>query len=734
MLIQKNHIFLLMKNWTKVVTSCLFIHSFNFAQTDTLLFENKMETELDTVIVEAARSGKSDLDIPLSIDFINAEQIRRGERGRSPGELLFPASGVFVNDRFNPALGEKINIRGIGSRASFGVRGIKIMLDNIPLTMPDGQSQLNNIDLGSMGSVEIIKGPSSTLYGNAAGGVINIKTEPSSQYPFSLQPRFTTGSFGYRKFEAKFSGSLGNYYYLLNLTKSNSDGFREHSAVSFYSINSVVGISVSSVVKLKWIFNYYDSPYALNPSSLTKEDAEMSPSSSRDYIKQQGAGEKTSQWQSGISMIFTRDSKNRLETSVYFISRDLMNPIPGRIINLNRKAAGFRSAYNHFLPLENFDLNFTLGMDVETQFDDREEYNNLGLSANYNSISPEDIFDKISYGDKLLDQEEKVIGIGPFLQGEITFSSLSFLLGLRYNNYRFTVDDRFFDDGSNDSGNRVMDKLSTTAGVNYRIDNLSKLYFNYSTSFQTPTTAELSNRPDSKGGFNPDLLPEDIHGLELGYKKIALLGVLNLDASLFYMNFSNLLIPYQAGGSEEVFYKNAGKAEIKGIEITLEYFPFKDINALLSYSGYDFTFKDYMAETDVNDERQTLQLAGNSVPGVPLNKIAAGINYNSDTGLFGSVRFVWEDKYFANDFNGPVPGTSLPQSDFIRDGYVKTDLRLGYSLETDFTNVEFFIGVNNVFDVRYNGSTVPNADGYRFYEPAHGRNWYGGVRLSVPTQ
>ena len=178
------------------------------------------------------------------------------------------------------------------------------------------------------------------------------------------------------------------------------------------------------------------------------------------------------------------------------------------------------------------------------------------------------------------------------------------MLGLRYNNYRFTVDDRFFDDGSNDSGNRVMDKLSTTAGVNYRIDNLSKLYFNYSTSFQTPTTAELSNRPDSKGGFNPDLLPEDIHGLELGYKKIALLGVLNLDASLFYMRFSNLLIPYQAGGSEEVFYKNAGKAEIKGIEITLEYFPFKDINALLSYSGYDFTFKDYMAETDINDEQE----------------------------------------------------------------------------------------------------------------------------------
>ena len=101
--------------------------------------------------------------------------------------------------------------------------------------------------------------------------------------------------------------------------------------------------------------------------------------------------------------------------------------------------------------------------------------------------------------------------------------------------------------------------------------------------------------------------------------------------------------------------------------------------------------------------------------------------------MFGSVRFVWEDKYFANDFNGPVPGTTLPQSDFINDGYVKTDLRLGYLLQTDFTNAQFFLGVNNIFDVRYNGSVVPNANANLFFEPSPGRNWYGGVRLSVPS-
>ena len=546
--IQKKTIFHLMEKLLKIFTLLFLLQSFNFAQTDTLQ-SNGIRTELDTVIIEASRSGKSELDIPLSVDFINAEQINLGEQGRTLGESLFPVTGVFLDDRFNPSVGEKINIRGIGSRASFGVRGIKILLDDIPLTMPDGQAELSNIDLGSEGTVEIIKGPSSALYGNAAGGVINIKTEKPSQFLFSFQPHFTMGTFGYKKVEGKFSGTAGKYSYLVNLSKLNSDGFRDHSSFSSYAINTIAGMSVSPTLNLKLIFNYFDSPYALNPSSLSKDVADNFPSSSRTYIKQQGAGEKSSQLQTGVSMIFAPDSHNKLETSVYFVSRDLTNPIPGRIINLNRKAAGFRSAYNYFLPLKNYDLNFTLGADVETQFDDRKEYKNSGLPANYNSISPGDIFDKISYGDKLLDQEEKVIGIGPFLQGEVTISSFSFLVGLRYNNYKFIVDDRFLSDSSDDSGNRIMDKLSTTAGVNYRLDDLSKLYFNYSTSFQTPTTAELSNRPDGKGGFNPDLLPEDIYCLELGYKKISLLEVLNFDASLFYMKIFKP--PYSLPGFRE---------------------------------------------------------------------------------------------------------------------------------------------------------------------------------------
>lgn len=689
--------------------------------------QDEFKHNLDTVIVEAVRSGRSAIEVPFSVDYINAELIGRGESGRSLDELLFTVPGVIVDNRFNPSLGDKINIRGVGSRTSFGVRGIKIMLDNIPLTMPDGQSQLNNIDFSSVGTVEIIRGPSSSLYGNAAGGVINIKTEQAFHSPFSFQPKFLLGAFGLRKYESKFSGVIGGYSYIINLSKLNSDGYREHSSLSTYAANSVLGYEISPKINLKLIFNYYYSPYALNPGSLNKHDAETNPTMARDFVKQQGGGQKTTQWQSGLSLTFLSSPQSRLESSVYFVSRDLLNPIPGRIIDLQRNAAGIRTIYNHSFSIEDVNLNLSLGTDIETQFDDRKEFVNLGLPDEFfNTYDPLNIFDNIRFGDKLLDQAEDVIGAGPFFQSELSISAFTFLLGLRFDSYRFSVDDRFFDDGSDDSGKKIMKKLSPAAGINYRINNLTKLFFNYSTAYQTPTTVELSNRPDGLGGFNPDLLPEEIYSFELGFLRYALFNYLNINASVFYMSMTNMLIPYQVPGSEEIFYDNAGKAENKGFELMIEIFPFRNFSTSISYSGYDFIFKDYVVETDGD---QLMQHSGNKVPGIPAHRISAVINYRSAAGLFWTLKFVWEDKYLTNDFNGPPPNTTFPQSDFINGSYFKTDLRLGYLFEFVLTNAEVFLGINNIFNERYNSSIVPNAIAFRYFEPAPERNWYTGIKM-----
>ncbi len=208
---------------------------------------------------------------------------------------------MVVNNRYNLSQGDRITIRGIGSRTPFDVHGIKIILDGIPLTMPDGQSQLNNLDPGSADKIEILRGPSSALYGNAAGGLINIQTESAQTVPIWIQPQFIAGSNDLRKWQAKFSGKIGKQSYLVNVSKLQLDGHREHSAASTSSLNAVGRHEISNHFSLTTLFNYFDAPYLLNPSSLSKTEAANSSSTTRFFIKQQGAGKKIRQGQGGIT-------------------------------------------------------------------------------------------------------------------------------------------------------------------------------------------------------------------------------------------------------------------------------------------------------------------------------------------------------------------------------------------------------------------------------------------------
>jgi iron complex outermembrane receptor protein len=696
--------------------------------------DSTIQSELDTIIIEAFRPGISIMDIPYSAEYIDVRAIERFEQGRSLDEILYNVPGVFVNNRYNPSLGDRINIRGSGIRSSFGVRGIKIILDNIPLTLADGQSQLNALDFGSMGSVEIIRGPSSSLYGNASGGVINIQTEKVGTADseilakrFMFQPGFIFGNYNFKKFEGKISGTIEDYSYLVNLSSLNFDGYREHSDFKSFSINSVMDYEFSSSFILKWILNYFNSPYALNPGSLTKPDSDQNPQMARDIVKQQGAGEQAEQLQSGLSAEINFAPESKFESSIYFITKEILNPIPGRIIDLGRLAFGARNTFTQKLIFDNFKLKITPGFDLEFQKDSRTEFENLGLT-NYPD-DPSDIFDEIIYGDSLLVQDEDVTGIGVFLQTEINYSSLTLVAGLRYDKYNFSVDDKFLTDGRNDFGERIFDKLSPSAGINYKLNDLTKLFINYSTSFQTPTTTELSNRSDGEGGFNPDLLPEEIYSIESGLLTHGLFNLVDINISAFYMNFTNLIIPFQVPGSEEVFFKNAAEAENKGFELSLDFFVFNSLDFNLAYSGYDFKFADYLAEVS---DSQSIQLRRKFVPGIPAHKISFAINYQPISDLVATLKLIWSDKYFTNDFNGPQPGFNLPESDFINDNFLNADIRIGYSFKTNPADVEAFIGVNNIFDKRYNSSVVPNAFGGRFFEPAPDRNFFAGVRICFP--
>jgi iron complex outermembrane receptor protein len=722
-------------------TSIVFSQEMQPQRQDSLQTSQEPKYTLKPIVVTATRCERPIFSVPYAIDLIEKREIQRAEVGLSFDEAMRAIPGVVINNRHNQARGDRIIMRGIGSRAQVGVRGVKIILDGIPLTMPDGMVELGNLDLGSAGRIEILRGPSSSLYGNAAAGLINIQTQFAAPSVFLFQPRFVVGSDGLQKWQGKLSGTLARNSYLINVNKLTLDGYREHSSASSSSLNAVGLHRISDHIRFSAVFNYLYAPYLLNSGSETKTDAMQSPTQTRFSTKQQGCGlSDVRQGQGGISFKYDDGEAHQLEANVYATSYSFLVAIPGKIIHFDWISGGIRTVFSKRFQMRNANLRWTAGTDVETFDNKRAEFRNLGIPSDQVDVASKgDISDLLQYGPRVMDQDETVFGIGPFTQLELLLSSKWVLTcGGRYDHYRFEVDDHFLEDEVDNSGKRNMGRFSPMVGVLYHPHELIKLYGNYSTAFQTPTTTELGNRPERDGGFNPDLNPEIMHSYELGIKGICPTGIkgfgrrLDYDLSLYVLTVEDMLIPFQIQGTEETFYRNAGKAQNKGAEIKLDWFPAQGLQAYFAYTFMDFVFKDFIVETSAGDTTQSIQFAGNEVPGVPPQQILAGMSYQHLIGTYSEINMHWVDQYYTNDYNGPPPGSSKTAWDYVNDSYFVVDARLGFQHQLGRIGIDIFLGINNLFDERYNSSIVPNAFGDRFFEPAPGRNWFSGISVSFP--
>lgn len=694
--------------------------------------------ESEPVIVTATRQPRPILRVPYAVDLIHQNDIQSAELGLSLEESMRHLPGVVVHNRYNPSQGDRITLRGIGSRAAFGVRGLKLIQDGVPLTMADGQSQLNNLDLSSTGQIEVLRGPSSSLYGNASGGVIILRTQPAAAAPIQAQPRFLTGSNGLRKWQGKVSGQTGRHGYVINMNHLWLDGYRDFSEARSTNINAIGRHTLSERITLTTVFNYYDAPYLLNPSSLDKATADTAATSARLFVQRQGASKKIKQGQGGVTAQYNDMAGNQLEMTLYGLERTLFNPIPGRIIDLDRSGGGVRTVFSRETPLGGTMLRWTAGADLEFLSDTRKEFDNGGIpSSEDGNVHDDKIFRLLTVGTQRLNQDEKVFGVGPFAELELTpHPAWIFTLGGRYDSYHFRVDDHFQTDNVDYSGTRTMDQFSPMAGVTYRPHPFMTVYGNFATSYQTPTTTELSNRPAGEGGFNPDLKPEQQRGFEVGFKRLWPAYHLTWDTAFYIFNINDMLIPFQVNdpNSEEIFFRNVGKTQNKGMELGISWTPVPAWRLSLAYTVMDFEFKDFQVEQQVNNTPTLFQLKGNEVPGVPPQHVFVGLHFRHATGLFAETNLQWIDRYFANDFNGPAPGGTKPVRDFINDAYALVDLRFGIQRGIRGVGVDIFFGVDNVLNKRYNGSIVPNAAADRFFEPAAGRTWFLGAGIPIPHQ
>lgn len=638
-------------------------------------------------------------EAPFAVAAVGAAQARRARPGFALDEALRGVPGVQVDNRYNYALGERISIRGFGARAQFGVRGVKVLVDGIPATLPDGQTTLNHVDLASLGRVEVMRGPASALYGNAAGGVIRLETAPPPAVPVRQEIRVLGGQHGLRRLESTTSGRSGRASYLISLNQHVFDGYREFGAAENLHANARFGYRTDAG-QLRVVANVVDydakNPGSLSTAQLAEDRDQANPSN-----VERGTSEQGRQAQLGLTWSGAL-AAGELELSAYGITREVSNPIPPAIIDLDRAAGGVRALYGGEAPLGGRAVRWAIGAEAELQRDDRLNHVN----------------EQGERGALTLDQFETVSTLGSFAQLSARLAGpVGLVAGLRYDRFRFEVDDRLVSaTNPDDSGSRTMDALSPSLGLSVEVAPDRHVYGNVASSFETPTTTELANRPDGAGGFNPGLEPQRARSFEVGTK--GRLGhVVGYQFAAYRVDLESSLISFEVPDAPgRAFFRNAGSAVHRGVETGVSLALGRRALAQLAYTYTDARFHEYATADAVHD--------GNEVPGIAPHRLEGILSYRAPADWYVDL----ESRY--------VSGMAVDDANTAASpAHAVTDVRAGLvGLRLAGATAAPFLGVTNLFDREYNASVVINAFGARYYEPGPGRAFYAGLSVSFGSE
>jgi iron complex outermembrane receptor protein len=651
---------------------------------------------LETITVKALPAvdlQRPSIDLPFSIATKDFKDSQQSKQQLSLDEYLYGVPGLFVLNRNNYSQDLRISLRGFGARSAFGIRGIKIVVDGIPETTPDGQGQIDNLTLGIIDNIQILRGPASLLYGNAAGGVININTisQVDSTY---VQAGYVLGNYGMQKYDATAGIQHGKGSTIISASRTLSDGYREFSGFESNQFNVKTSLELNHQNSIAFQVNYTDSPYALDAGGLTLEEAQQNRRQARDRNVQFDSQEQVRQLKTGISYQ-QRWNNLALETYGFYSYRDFDNKLPfpsGGQVELYRNYYG-QGTYLTYDTRTSTTINkLQVGYALAFQADQRIRFDNLNGER----------------GTSDFNQLESYNSYGFYVVDRFKLGAWNLLGGIRYDINSLKADDRT---DANNSDSRNLNSWSGSLGVNYELNPENSLYANVSTSFETPALSELSSNPDGSTGFNPDLEAQQAVNYEIGIKNQQ--RNFQWNAALFYIDTSNDLVPFEVAQFQgRTFYRNAGSTSRYGLELFANAALLKNVSLNASYTYSDFQYADYQLEDE--------NLSGNLLPGIPKHLASVGLTYQKPDGLFLQLNSTYRGSLFADDLNAAE----------IKDAII-TDLSASYPIKRSGTTISIIGGVNNLFNASYFDNVRLNAFGGRYYEPAPGINFYTGVRVRI---
>lgn len=676
--------------------------------------------ELNPVVVTATRVDQKSFDVPGSIDAIDIRTIQDGQPRVNLSEPLARVPGVVVQNRQNYAQDLQISSRGFGGRSTFGVRGIRLIADDIPATMPDGQGQAATFNLDSAKRIEVLRGPFSALYGNSSGGVIQIFTEDGSERP-TLTGDFLAGSFDTTKYGLKFGGTAGGFNYIVSGSRFDTNGYRDHSAATRDHFNAKLKYDISARSRLSLVLNSLRQPQTQDPLGLTRTDFENNPTQA-PTAKTFNTRKSLENDQVGLVYEQKLRDNDSFKIVGYTGTRQIVQflAIPtgpqnaathsGGVVDLDREFSGIDARYTFKTAVAGQLFTLTGGFDYDTMKERRKGFKNV-IGTQLGVV-----------GDLKRDEDNTVANFDQYLQGEwLPNDDWRAVAGVRHSEVKFESEDFFIVPATanrDDSGSKKYSNISPVIGVIYSFTPKLNLYGNYGQGFETPTFAELAYRPDGSSGFNFELKPSKSRNFEVGLKS-SIAEKTRLNVALFQIDTRDEIVPATNLGGRTTF-QNATKTSRNGIEVGMETSFGKGFTALLSYAHLNAKFDETFTYTTTlaGVTTPTVVNAGNKIPGVPSDTLYAELVWRGQ-GMSAALEARYSGKVFVDDVNSDNASS-----------YTVVNMRIGFDQKFGGFKLKEFLRVDNTFDKGYAGSVIVNEGNKRFFEAAPERNYTVGVTVS----
>lgn len=674
---------------------------------DLILVElRELPLELGEVIIKSNHFQSELKKIASSISIITETQLKSND-GVNIAPILNTVPGVYMhNGTLNT---NRITIRGIGSRNLFGTSKIRAYYQDIPLTNGSGETTIEDVELEGIARMEVLKGPSSSLYGAGLGGTIQLIPDKGVFDSKSVQSAFTIGSYGLRKFW--INTNLANKTNAAKITYSNthSDGYRENNELDRHTLTLASNHYLNEKNNLNILANYIDLK-AFIPSSLNEEDYKNDPTKAAFTWGRSKGFEDYSKFLIGLSWQHEYSERSKQISSIFSSFSDSYEARPFNIQELNTQAIGLRTRFIQNLELGNKSFQWTTGLELFNDHNLVKTFENLYQDYPPGTGSVE--------GDLLGEFKENRYYINLFAEAKYQLSDdLLIDFGLNLNQTAYELDDRYNQGIDDFSGDYSFDPiLSPKLGLSYQANKNIMLFATVSHGFSPPKLEETL-LPD--GLINNEIQPETGWNYEIGSRGKMIHDFFNYDLSLYYMDVSNLLVARRTG-DDEFIGVNAGNTVHMGLEIMLNYFILNSKNVQLSHSNSfswnRYTFEDF---TDLDED-----YSGNDLTGVPDKTFFSQLNFNMSSGFYALINY---------NYVGEIP--LRDDNSIYANSYQLVNFKTGFSkMIGPHLSFDLQVGINNIFDEKYASMLQINAGSFgnnapRYYYPGNPINYYSSLNL-----